>query len=421
MSATIKPVFTDVCGDVPIDSKLVKRLRVFTQTFINKDESSIAFFGGNLMGVHDVKYLPEDRDRWFEEVLDIDQTTLEDNLHDLDVINEDYVRISDTVNLTSVWLLHALHSSPKLSPKEKEQAMIDVAFMLQVKFLTSIFSWYFKYPADPEIAQAVYEGLTYKSDLKSAGSWSALLIQRAKKIIARDSIHYRMITHFDDDADIFYAITDIQGRLREIVKKMYSDLVRLRDNRTRISTTSAIVVLDGTTIVKDRVRNYSTYKRYLHEVIGDRNTFIRDEVIKIILNAMHTLREKEPLLRDVLTYCSLNYAVKGSEEIAELCDETILHAIEYLASNRGLLSDPSDLARLIARLRALYMASRMSDPTLIKMRDLAESIVSKSSKSKNNAVQSALKTALQLYLVLRAFTMNYYSQSLAPMGSVTHS
>ncbi|MNR52451.1 hypothetical protein D3C85_1723040 [compost metagenome] len=55
------------------------------------------------------------------------------------------------------------------------------------------------------------------------------------------------------------------------------------------------------------------------------------------------------------------------------------------------------------------MASRMVDPTLLKMRDLADTIVNKSSTSKNKAMQASLRTGLQLYIVLRTFTMNYYS------------
>lgn len=407
MTSTIKAVFQDVCGDTPIDSKLVKRLRDFKQAFVNKDDDSIAFFGGNLMGVQEVRYLPEDRDRWFEHVLDIDNVTLQEALYDLDVIDEDYARISDTVNLTSFWLLYALQTSHKLTPKERHQAQIDVAFMLQVKYLTSIFSHYFKFPADPQIAQAVYEGLTYKSDLKVAGSWGALLHNRAEKLIARDSIHYGVITKFDNDQAILYAITDTQGRIREIVKKMYADLIRLRDDKQRITTTSSTVVIDGTSIVKDRTRQFSNYKRYLHTVIADRQSFIRDEVVGVVANAMHTMPEK--LLREVLTYCSANYGVKGEEAIGELCDEALLHAFEFLSTNRSLLNNTSDLGRLVSRLRALYMASRMSDPVLIRMRDLADGIVERSASTRNKAIQSSLKTGLQLYLVLRAFTMNYYS------------
>lgn len=407
MTTTIKGVFKKQLSDLVIDANLIKRLAQFKQAFINKNDDHINFFGGNLMGVDVVRYIQCDRLRWFSEILDIDDTSLTDELYALDCINEEYKRTSDVVNLTSVWLLHAISNAPKLSVKEKHQGMIDVAYMLQVKFITSIFAHYFKFPANKELAQAVYESLSRKYALKQAGSWHALFTQRSEDIIATNGIHAKTIKHFDDDDAILYLITDIQGRIREVVKKMYAVMIRMNDNQERFGKTSSVVTIDGDSILKDRVRNFSSYKRYIHSTIVDRQTFIREEVIAIIADVMHTMPTK--LLIEVLEHCSANYGKKGHEAISTLCDETLLHAFEFLAANRTLLRNQTDLPRLITRLRALYMASRMSDPVLVHMRDLSDEIVLASASTKNKAVQASLKTGLQLYIVLRTFTMNYYS------------
>ncbi|MNM12454.1 hypothetical protein D3C81_226280 [compost metagenome] len=408
MTASIKGVFTSELNDLELDPKLVKRLSHFKHAFINKNDDHINFFGGNLLGVEVVRYLQADRDQWFSEVLDVDDVHLTEALYSLDVINEEFKRTSDVVNLTSIYLLHALFNSKKLTAAEKEKAMIDVVYMLQVKFITSIFAHYFKFPADKEIAQAVYESLSYKYALKRAGSWNALFTERSKDVIGHNSIHYKTIKDFNDDDAILYMITDIQGRIREVVKKMYAVLIQMRDNKDRIhSTTSVALSTDGEAILKDRQRSFSTYKRYIHSVIPDRVTFIRDEVVSVITDAMHTMSPK--LFLDVLEHCSANYGKAGHQEIGDLCDETLLHAFEFLSANRTLLRNQGDLGKLLTRLRSLYMASRMVDPTLLKMRDLADSIVHKSSTSKNKAMQASLRTGLELYIVLRTFTMNYYS------------
>lgn len=408
MSSSIKEVFKRQLSDLDIDSKLVKRLSHFKHAFINKNDDHIKFFGGNLLGVEIVRYLQADRDEWFSEVLDVDDVSLTEALYSLEIINEEYKRTSDVVNLTSVWLLHAIQNSSKLSATEKEKAMIDVVYMLQVKFITSIFAHYFKFPADKEIAQAVYESLSRKYALKQAGSWNALFTERSKDVIAHNSIHFKTIKNFDDDDAILYMITDIQGRIREVVKKMYAVLIQMRDNKDRIHTTTSIALTtDGEAILKDRQRSFSTYKRYIHSVIPDRQTFIRDEVVSVITDAMHTMSPK--LFLDVLEYCSANYGKTNHTEIGDLCDETLLHAFEFLSTNRALLRNQGDLSKLLTRLRSLYMASRMVDPALLKMRDLADSIVAKSSSSKNKAMQASLRTGLELYIVLRTFTMNYYS------------
>lgn len=408
MSSSIKEVFKRQLSDLELDSKLVKRLSHFKHAFINKNDDHIKFFGGNLLGVEVVRYLQADRDEWFSEVLDVDDVSLTEALYSLEVINEEYKRTSDVVNLTSIWLLHAIYNSKQLSALEKEKSMIDVVYMLQVKFITSIFAHYFKFPADKEIAQAVYESLSRKYALKQAGSWNALFTERSKDVIGHTSIHLKTIKNFDDDDAILYMITDIQGRIREVVKKMYAVLIQMRDNKDRISSTSSVgLTTDGEAILKDRQRSFSTYKRYIHSVIPDRQTFIRDEVVSVITDAMHTMSPK--LFIDVLEHCSTNYGKANHAEIGDLCDETLLHAFEFLSTNRALLRNQGDLSKLLTRLRSLYMASRMVDPSLLKMRDLADSIVAKASISKNKAMQASLRTGLELYIVLRTFTMNYYS------------
>ena len=101
MSSSIKEVFKRQLSDLELDSKLVKRLSHFKHAFINKNDDHIKFFGGNLLGVEVVRYLQADRDEWFSEVLDVDDVSLTEALYSLEVINEEYKRTSDVVNLTS--------------------------------------------------------------------------------------------------------------------------------------------------------------------------------------------------------------------------------------------------------------------------------------------------------------------------------
>ena len=407
MTDIIKRVFEKECGDLKIDNKLVKRLSQFTNEFINKNEEHVNFFGSNLLGVYTARYLPSDKDHWFADVLDIDDTSLTDQLHDLDEINSEYKRISDVVNLTSIWLTYKVLNSKELSTSNKQKAMVDIIFMLQVKFLTSVLSYYIKYPTDPEVAQAVYESLSLKFGLRQHGSWGAFLLARSEEIVSKQSIHYPTFQRFDNTDAIFYAITDIQGRIKEVVKKMMGLLIEINNNKGRIVTTASTVEINGEVILKDKKNNYSKYIRYIHMNITDKPTFIRTEVVKIVADAMHTMPER--LLLDTLSYCSINYGQRNSDEIGELIDEVLLHAFEFLNKNKNLVNKTMDLPLITTRLRSLYMASRMSDPSLIKAKDLADSIVSKSVNAKNKAILSSLRTGLELYIVLRAFTMDYYS------------
>lgn len=403
---TIKTVFDDATRDVVVDTKLIQRIHAYERAFVNRNEDHIAFFGGNLMGVHTMRFRPIDRENWFNEVLEIDELSLEESIHALKSVDPAWKRASDVMNISCIWLVYAIQNSPKLSPAQKEAASIDVLLILQYKFLGSLMAHYYPYPADQATMLAVYASLNYKFALKSAGSWNVLLHRRAKDILAPKDIHRRAYMEFSPEAAILYMINDIQGRLREIVKSITRVFYEVRAKGQKITTEKSVMEIDGTAVLKDKTRKYSTYIRYTHDIIGDKNSFIRHELVNVIGDAMHTMNPR--LLVETLEWMSTNHRVKGAEEVEQLVDETLIYAFELMAANRSLMSGNSGLMPLLVKLRSLYMASRMADPTLLNTKELAEKIVTNAIKTKSSSVVASVRTGVQLYLVLRALAMGYY-------------
>jgi hypothetical protein len=404
----IKAVFNRGCPDIKIDKAFIRELNNYAQSFANKNEDHIAFFGGALMGVHQVRFRTEDRNRWFDDILEADDLSIEEELHRLPAIVPSRQVSSDVMNLSCLWLTHRIYTSTHLSQREKEEAMIDAILVLQYKFITSILAHWFRYPANEAVAVATYASLSKKFGLKVHGSWRALLLARANDILAPGTIHYKTYTQFNDDLAIVYMVNDIQGRIKDILKNIRDVFETVsKDPKGLIRSTGNTVTLDGVTRVKDKQRNYVIYRRYIHDVMGDRSTFIRDELVSIISSAMSTM--PRALLEETLTYMAVNSGANGDPQVEQLVDETLTHAFDYLTSNRGAVA-ANDIGGLVAKMRSLYMASRGSDPTLLKMRDLAEKIVLKSIKSKNSSVVAAVRTGAMLYIILRTFTMNHYGK-----------
>lgn len=405
MTVTIKSVFDDVCKDVVVDARFIKRIHDYERAFVNRNEDHINFFGGNLVGVHTMRFIPAHRDSWFHDVMEIDDLALEDGIEQVDALDPEWKRANDAMNLSVVWVVYAILRSTKLSPTQKEQGCIDALLVLQYKYLGSLMAHYFRYPADHATMLAVYARLSRKYALKAAGSWSVLLRQRAEEILSPRGIHRPAYETMADKA-VVYMVNDIQGRLREIVKSLWAVFDSVRSSGEKIGSERMVMEIDGAAIVKDKTRNYATYIRYLHDVIGDRPSFIRDELFNIVADAMHTMPPK--LLRETLEWMSINHRVKGAEEVEQLVDETLIHAFNTLASNRELLGGKNSLTPLLVKLRSLYMASRMSDETLLKTKELSERIVNKAVRTKNPSVIASVRTGVQLYIVLRALAMRYY-------------
>jgi hypothetical protein len=406
MAVTIKSVFETVAADVAIDAALLKRIHDYQVAFVNRNPDHLAFFGGNLMGVHPMRFRPQDREAWFDDVLDIDELALSDGIADVAAIDAEWKRANDVMNLSCVWLLHAIMMS-KLSPAQKEQGCLDTLLILQYKFLGSLMAWYFRFPADEAVMLAVYARLSKKYALKAAGSWTNLLHMRAMEILSPKSVHYQTFMQFNRDPSIVYMVTDIQGRLREIVKSMTAVFYKVREEGARILSENSVMDIDGTMVLKDKTRNYSTLIRYGLSVVDDRNSFVKAELVKVIADAMHTMPPK--LFVETLEWMAVNHTGKYAERTDRLISETLIYAFNLIASDRALLGKASGVTPLLAKLRALYMASRMPESSPLALtKQLSEDIVTDAVRTRNGSVIASIRTAVQLYIVLRTVAMPHY-------------
>lgn len=404
----VKRVFDENCDHIKFDVKLAKKFADYVISFVNKNEESMTFFGSGLMGVQIVRFTNQDKDKWFNDILEIDDIILEEKILELPKINQDFHVSSDLFNLSAVWCLHSFMNSPLLNDKQKEQALLDISLALNFKYLTSLLYQYFKYPADPEIAAATYAQLSYKFAIKQYGNWYATLVARCNDFLDNDSIHYNTLKKFNDDGKIVYMLNDTQGRIRDMVKNLYGELIKVKTQGLRIKSTSTLSLdQEGEQIVKDKTKNLLGYTRYMHSIITDKDSFIKNELIDVITNIMHTMPPK--LLIQTLEYMATNYRHMGSEDIEELVTLTLTHSFSYLSNNTNLMKQTNDTAALVSRLRGVYMSSRSNEIDLIHMRKKAENIIKVATKNKNDNTIASVRTALLLYVVLRAFSKNYYS------------
>ena len=406
---SIKSIFEENCPDLVADKKLAFKIKNYLQQFINRNDDHINFFGGNLMGVHRVRFMPDDRNRWFDEIMEADDLAIHDQIIKLDDIVETRVVSSDVMNLSGLWLVHKFYNSSTMNEIERLEAMRTVVMILNCKFVTSILSHWFRFKADESVATATYAALSRKFGLKVHGSWGALLDARAADAVDPKGIHFKTYKDFDEDYEIVKMINDIQGRVKDILKNIRDVFETVhRDPSLVIKSKSNTVEIDGAMKVRDMSRMYPTYAAYFKNVVGDKNTLIKPELTTVVVKMVPSIPEKH--LISALGYVSENSGRLGDKDVSELIDTTLTHVFDYLSVNKDALKNKGDVAGLISKMKALYMASRTTDPVMLKMRMLGERIVGKSCKTKNGAVIAAVRTGILLYIVLRTFTMNYYSK-----------
>lgn len=420
MPGQIKQVMDKEFSHLPIDNKLLQRILKYERDFINKNEDHITFFGGHLMGVQVVRFDPRDRAYWFDEVLEINETALQEELYALQmpdpsrhgkmmpVIDPEFNVRSDVMNITCGYLVHRFMTTASLTNDKKEQGAQAVIRVMLYKFLTSLLWAYFKFPANPQVAEATYNSLSLKFGLKKNGNWKKYLDERAYLTLHSESIHHKTLFNMEDDEAFLYFIGDTQGRVRGTVKSIYAIFDRMNKAGVRIVSTSSTMEYDGEEILKDKSHTYQAEIRYISDVISDRGSFVKLELLKIIEKSVPTANPD--MLLKTLNWMSDNAGYGRDDIVNQLTMKTVIYSFNYLSKNPKLIKGKRDISGVLVSLRGSYMASRSSDEDLMELRVMAEKIAGYATGSRNDTVLKAIRTAVLLYIIGRIMSKNYYSQ-----------
>jgi hypothetical protein len=410
MATTIKDVFDRQFDHVKFDAAFCKRVIQYSIRFMNRNEDHSAFFGGVLLGVNPIKFFDSDRDAWYEEVLEIDEDLFIADFRKIESINHEFNVMSDAFNYTPAYIVHRLMTATGVPQSLRHEAMVHAYMVLHYRFITSLLVKRFQYPADKEVATAVYLALNGRFDIRKYGSWRDLIRARAEDIVSSKSIYYRCLQDYSPDGMLIRTVTDTQSRIRELIKKIYAIHKHFSDTGVRVKTSSDTSInTDGELVLKDRKNGYAGFMRYINNIIPSERNFVRDELVDVVGSAMNTM--PKPLLITTLKYMSNNYFAPHQGYLQEIVKEVLLYAFDHLYVNRVPAVQRNDLATNVAKLKALLTASRSTDPSVMLLRTETEKLVrAATGRNKYEAQIAAVRTGTLLYIVLRTLTQSHYGR-----------
>lgn len=400
----IKSIFDAHGSELKWDKRIVKELRDYANRFVNSSEDHISFFGGHDIGVYPVKFKTSDRHEFLIDILGLEEGEIKSQVRQLDTVDESWVRGTDVMNLTCTWACHKFKNS-SLGRNDMIEGMYLSMLILNFKFITSLMSHFFPHPVSPELSQIIYDRLSYKYSLKKEGSWMNLMKERANDIIDEKSVHYETIVKYVDDGDIQYMITDIQGRLRSIIKNLWEVIAEVREKDIKRHKLSYFSELEGEVVVKDMSNKYSAYRDYIIQTMASpQNELIKSELITVIGNLMPTM--PAPVLGQALIEFHKQYNRKN-KQVTQWLDLIIEHCFESVLARPEIAKKINNIPELLVYMRSLYTASK-SKGDVEKMRSLGEAFIKKNVKNSNVSVIASTRTGLMLYILLRMFTKDHY-------------
>lgn len=387
---------------------LVRAVNRFYNEFLTRHDGIVdhaGFFGSGYLGVHTIKWLPSDTRTFWQEVLDGEIEETRPELLALPSL-QDFGKVgTDPTNLGIVWLAHKVLANPKLTDKVRRQCAVELISILYFKYITSVMSDYFTYGSDPALAVRCYEAMNYKFDLKVFKTWGRLVNARALGVINPKSIHWGTLQTGLPDEKLVYICTDIKTRCNLQIQAVTALYYKVRAENDRVVSVSAMFDSEDGPEVRDVRRSESGYLRYLTETITDKPSFVRADLVKVVLELNPSANEN--MIFQTLEWISDTYGSPKGTKLKTFVNEVMRWAFALVRS-RGV--DYGNLLVVSDTLKGILNSSRNKESDLIQIRKQGEQFVRQATARPNNTVVSGERTAVVMYIVLRSLSESYFSR-----------
>lgn len=389
-----------------ITKKKVEQIVKYYVNFISKNDNHINFFGGNLIGVYPIKFLPEDTLEIVEEIAEIpDYLDLKEKIISLpELDSKNRVIASNPVRHVLTWLIYKCMTSD-LDYKIKMKGAESALNLLQIISLTSIDSNAFKkFRANEATSQAAYESLDKKSLIKRLGSWQKVIEYRSERLLEPSGVFYDVVTKMDDN----YRVVEFANGIHNRVKNSYVTNNRTFHNtyskQMLVSTSKVYTNIDGKKLMIEYEKDIDRLVNDSLAMITKRNDLIKEDLVYLTLSLVTTATEAN--LNKALEFIIDNVGGKKRYDFSEDIEIFISYIFDYVKQNS---IEIDNIPIIVERLRSMYRSHKANDERIITVKKKMDEVVKRSIGGRHAATKSATKVAVLVYLTLRILTIKHYN------------
>jgi hypothetical protein len=355
------------------------------------------FFGSGLTGVYKVMTSKSDIDAIFTDILDTDYALVKSSLNEIDDIRLDFVVSSDAYNLMMAYLLHRAYTSQYLDNKKKERAMFDIALLMQYKMITGLLAHYFKYPAEERVAVATFNALSNKFLLKKLGNWQEYFNYRAGEIIKDHKFIKEVYTNFDNTDSVIYFINAVYGAIKDVLKNIYREFVKVRENDARLSSRSSTSESESGETLSDVSNNVAKHIENVKRNIHDVDSFITNDAFMI---TCATMKDLSPIqFREVLVLLCKDSL---SKTVMDIVEETVVTVYDMF-KHKDYFIKGNDVSAMLIDLKFAIIAKRNHDDPLEKLKVKIEQFIKNKHSGKSDSARRVLRTGVIIFIAIKAF------------------
>lgn len=331
-------------------------------------------------------------------------------------VDANYKVASDPFNLFCTYLVYQIHNS-KLPDKQRYELESKVFLFLQYKFFTSLVTHRFPYRANEDTMQAMYESLNAKFDIKKYGTWRKVMEVRCSEFLAKDGIHYKTISEYNDDKKIIYLISDIQTRIRNQINIVTTEYMRFKKDVDTLGTYShagtdlegekALMAVDNNLdlIIETMFQECMIVSKWLDEqaILLTSKLF---QAVTVNKFRMLLIAFSEYAVKDAKAG-TLNKVKDNNGKILYVGAQVLLRNIlqkSYRHCIQNRIS-PRNKLEMLRSLKDVYGSSRISDEGIIAVRDSTSYMVENlfADKLKSPTMLPTYRLGFIIYCVILSF------------------
>lgn len=411
MYSSLAEVFKHHFKDVKFDNKLAVDLYKYHIYMSTMNAEHIQFFGGNLLGVNTLRFVPRDVRKFFDTVINVEYTALEKDIRSLDTIYHENTISGDIFNLTLFYIIHRFYTTQLLPEPRRMRAAYDTALIFCYRCTFALTNARFRYAVDPKVAQAAYANLSNKHLIKQLGTWKKLCDYRATRLVEKTSKqgkpgqNYARLYLFNDDIEVTSMIQDSQGRFKSIFRSYYDEFDKVHSDGESIAVTAATIVdADGDIVLKERTKGTESYVNYARDLINDTIGFLDKDLMTVVVDMNKNTSFR--MVNSTLEWIANAYHdPKYNKLIDQFITDVVVQGMYYIEYNIPV-SKKKDVPFIMTTLMNMFLSTRSKDPQLLAIRDQGEKLLRASDKGISNSLMTATRSAVILYIILRVMWGN---------------
>lgn len=401
MSLTVRETFEQYSELSPEDKDLARRIVAFEQYFLNKNSNHTEFFGGNLLGTPAIRWSPQDTKRWLEEVLLIeDIRSCQEDLYECEGINKQFKVTSNIFNLSIPWVMNILWRQDK--DIEKYRPGMQSALVVGMCYHLSTFMFIrFRYPANPEIAQSMYEKLDLKSDLKRYGSWIKLLRERTDIFMNTKGKYPDVWQEMVNDERTAIMCKEVNGNVRTTVNILTEKYYLEKEANERIQKVSKLGEVEGEQVIKDYIRKADNFTRDIVAMAEEPGSLIKDEILNITYDLAKNADQE--MGRHTLYYLSDNLNSKDNWKV--ILERFGVYLLEL---SRTKKVDFNVIGEVTNHVASIFRSSSTKNKDVLFIKKEMHLLSRKANPGNRDAKHASNVGALITYLTIRIMAISYY-------------